>query len=80
VVADEGVVFVFVKFSNLTSCPSALLRVILARPVGTNAFELTFRRVLGREAVDGVGGGEDTELILGWGWESGGGWGVLGTA
>jgi hypothetical protein len=63
VVADEGVVFV--KFSNLTSCPSALLRVILARPLGTNAFEATFNRVLGKEAVDCVGGGEDTGLILG---------------
>jgi len=54
VVADEGVVFVFVKFSNLTSCPSALLRGILARPLGTNAVELTFNQVLGKEAVDGV--------------------------
>ena len=64
-VADEGVAFLFAKSSNLTSCPSALLRVILARPLGTNGFGLTFKRLLGEEAVDGVDGGEDMELILG---------------
>jgi hypothetical protein len=61
VVADEGVVF---EFPNLTSCPSALLKVILARPLGANAVELTFNRVLGKEAVDGVGGDGGAGLIL----------------
>lgn len=57
------------RFSILTSVPSAFFRVTLGRG-GTNAVELTLSREV---VVEGVGGGEEILLILVEGCDMGGG-------